>query len=213
TSPDFRLQRPEYIGGGYTDINVTPIPQTSSTMDTPQGNLAGVGVGGTNGCGYNYSATEHGIIMTMAVLTADVSYQQGLPRKFSKLNRFDYMFPSFWNLGEQAVLNKEIYCSGVKAIDDEVFGYQQRYRELREGTNKISNLMRSSHPQSLDIWHLTQEFANAPQLNKEFIEDSVPFDRIIAVPEEAHVIADFYFEISATRPLPTNSVPGMIDHF
>lgn len=212
TSPDYRLQRPEYIGGGSTTVGVTPVPNTTGTDSAPQGTLAGIAVGGMDGAGYKYSATEHGIIMTVACLTADVSYQQGLPRKFSKVNRFDYMLPSFWNLGEQPVYNKEIFATGT--VDDlGIFGYQQRYRELREGTNKVSGLMRSSAPTTLDVWHLVESFENFPRLNSEFIQDSVPFDRVVAVPSEPHCIADFYFEISATRPLPTNSVPGMIDHF
>lgn len=212
--PDYRLQRPEYLGGGSIDVNITPIVQTSATVNqpTPQGTLGAVGVAGSNGNGYVYSATEHGIVITLACLDADINYQQGLPRKFSKLNRFDYMFPSFWYLGEQAVLNKEIYLQGT-AEDEQVFGYQQRYRELREGISKISGLFRSDHPQSLDVWHLAEEFGNLPKLNGDFMKCNVPFDRVLAVQDEPHLIGDFYFEIRAIRPLPSYVEPGLIDHF
>lgn len=210
---DYRLQRPEYLGGGQTDITITPVAQTSATdKTTPQGNLSAVGTAGTIGNGYVYSATEHGIIITLACLCADINYQQGLNRKWSKKIKYDYMVPSFWYLGEQAVLNKEIYAQGTSE-DDEVFGYQQRYRELREGFNNITGLFRSTHPQSLDIWHLAQEFSNLPKLNEEFITENSPFKRIMAVQTEPDIIADFRFNIKATRPLPSYVEPGLIDHF
>ena len=213
TCPDYRLQRPEYLGGGSDYVNVTPIAQTSATDSTsPQGNLSAVGVAGTDGNGYVYSATEHGIVMTLACVSADINYQQGLHRKWSKLNRFDYMFPSFWHLGEQAVLNKEIYATGT-STDNEVFGYQQRYRELREGVSKISSLFRSTAPQPLDFWHLAEKFENLPKLNSDFIVSNTPFDRVVAVQDEPIIIADFYFKIKAERPLPTYVEPGLIDHF
>lgn len=212
-SPDYRLQRPEYLGGGSDYISITPIAQTSATGDvTPQGNLSAVGVGGTSGNGYVYSATEHGIIMTLACVSADINYQQGLHRKFSKLNRFDYMFPSFWHLGEQAVLNKEIFLQGT-ADDDLVFGYQQRYREYREGISKISSIFRSTAAQSLDVWHLAEKFETLPKLNNTFIESNTPFNRVVAVQDEPIILADFYFDIKADRPLPSYVEPGLVDHF
>lgn len=212
-SPDYRLQRPEYLGGGSDYISITPIAQTSATGNvTPQGNLSAVGVGGTSGNGYVYSATEHGIIMTLACVSADINYQQGLHRKFSKLNRFDYMFPSFWHLGEQAVLNKEIFLQGT-TDDDLVFGYQQRYREYREGVSKISSIFRSTAPQSLDVWHLAEKFETLPKLNNTFIESNTPFSRVVAVQDEPIILADFYFDIKADRPLPSYVEPGLVDHF
>lgn len=213
TCPDYRLQRPEYLGGGSDYVNVTPIPQTSSSDSTSaQGNLAAVGVAGTSGNGYVYSAVEHGIVLTLACVSADINYQQGLHRKFSKLNRFDYMFPSFWHLGEQAVLQKEIFATGT-SDDDLVFGYQQRYREYREGISKISSLFRSTAPESLDVWHLAEKFETAPKLNSKFMESNTPFNRVVAVQDEPIIIADFYFQIKADRPLPSYVEPGLIDHF
>lgn len=213
TCPDYRLQRPEYLGGGSDYVNITPIAQTSSTNETtPQGNLSAVGVAGTSGNGYTYSATEHGIVMTLACVTADINYQQGLHRKWSKLNRFDYMFPSFWHLGEQAVLNKEIFLQG-NADDEKVFGYQQRYRELREGVSQITGLFRSTHPQSLDIWHCAEKFENLPKLNSLFMESNTPFKRVVAVQDEPVILADFYFRLYADRPLPSYVEPGLVDHF
>lgn len=211
-SPDARLQRPEYLGGGSQFVNINPVTQTSSTdATTPQGNLAAFGTSAGSG-GFKKSFTEHCIIIGLASVRADLTYQQGLPRMFSRQTRFDFYWPSLSHLGEQAILNKEIYCDGT-AADEEVFGYQERYAEYRYFPSKITGKLRSSAAQSLDIWHLSQNFATRPQLNSEFIEERPPLDRVSAVPTEPDFIFDSYFRIKCARPMPVYGVPGLIDHF
>ena len=218
TSPDFRLQRPEYLGGGSQRINITQVPQTSPTssdvqsFNTPQGNLAGFGtVSGTRN-GFNKSFVEHSIVIGFMCVRADLTYQSGLPRMFSRQTKYDYYWPALQALGEQAVLNKEIYAQGT-ADDDLVFGYQERWAEYRYYPSKITNKMRSIDPQSLDYWHLSEDFATLPVLGDQFIQENPPVDRIIAVPTEPHFIVDIYNELKTVRPMPVHSVPGMIDHF
>lgn len=213
TSPDARLQRPEYLGGGSTRININPIAQTSSTDGTsPQGNLAAYGVGSINGHGFKKSFTEHCVIIGMASVRADLTYQQGLDRMFSRSTRWDYYWPALSHIGEQAVLNKEIYAQGVSA-DDDVFGYQERYAEYRYKPSKITGQFRSNHATSLDTWHLAQDFASLPALNQTFIEENPPINRVIAVPTEPEFLFDSYFDLKCARPMPVYSTPGMIDHF
>lgn len=215
-NPDFRLQRPEYLGGGSTMINITPIAQTSSTdAETPQGNLAAVGYGVTQDSGFSYAATEHGMIIGLCSVRADLTYQQGLHRMWSRRTRYDYYFPAFAMLGEQAVFNKEIYAQGTVA-DDAVFGYQERWAELRYKPSQITGLFRSTNPIPLDFWHLAQEFDGLPQLNTEFIEENPPIERVLAVGEAAggqQFISDWLFKSVVARPIPMFSVPGLIDHF
>lgn len=219
TSPDYRLQRPEYLGGGSTPINVHPIPQQSSTDNvTPQGNLAGVGVGVSNKNGFSKSFVEHGIIIGLVSIRADLTYQQGLPRMFSRQTKYDFYWPALAHLGEQAILNKEIYytpdAGGVHAtVNDEVFGYQERWAEYRYFPSKVTGKFRSSDPQSLDVWHLAQDFSARPVLNAAFIEDNPPVDRVIATPEEPQFLLDVYNQLTTGRVMPTYSVPGLIDHF
>ena len=211
TCPDFLLGRSQFLGSCTSDIVVNPIAQNSSTNDiTPQGNLVGVGVGQESSKLCEVSAVEHGIFMVLACVTGDVTYQQGVYRKFNKLSRFDYMNPAFWNLGDQAVLNKEIYVGPDKATNDAVFGYQERYRELREGISKITGKMRSADQGSLDVWHLSEKFANLPKLNAQFIENNTPIQRTLAVKDEPDVILDIWFDIKATRPLPVTSNPSLL---
>lgn len=211
TCPDFLLGRSQFLGSCTSDIVVNPIAQNSSTNDiTPQGNLVGVGVGQESSKLCEVSAVEHGIFMVLACVTGDVTYQQGVYRKFNKLSRFDYMNPAFWNLGDQAVLNKEIYVGPDKAINEAVFGYQERYRELREGVSKITGKMRSADQGSLDVWHLSEKFANLPKLNAQFIENNTPIQRTLAVKDEPDVILDIWFDIKATRPLPVSSNPSLL---
>lgn len=158
TCPDFLLGRSQYLGSANVDIIVNPVVQNSSTNEvSPQGNLTGIGVGQGNKELCEISAVEHGIFMIVACASADVTYQQGVARKFNKLSRYDYMNPAFWNLGDQAVYNKEIFLSPDKATNEAVFGYQERYRELREGINKITGKMRSGVEGSLDVWHLDRK--------------------------------------------------------
>lgn len=213
TSPDARLQRPEYLGGGSSRINISPVPQTSSTdATTPQGNLAGFGTVGFDRHGFTKSFTEHGHIIGLACVRADLTYQQGLNRMWSRQDRYDFYWPALAHLGEQAVLNKEIYAQGTEA-DDDVFGYQERYAEYRYKPSQITGAFRSNAAQSLDTWHLSQEFGSLPVLGKTFIEENPPIDRVIAVPSEPHMIFDGYFDLKCARPMPMYSVPGLIDHF
>ncbi len=211
TCPDFLLGRSQFLGSCTSDIVVNPIAQNSSTNDiTPQGNLVGVGVGQESSKLCEVSAVEHGIFMVLACVTGDVTYQQGVYRKFNKLSRFDYMNPAFWNLGDQAVLNKEIFVGSNKAENEAVFGYQERYRELREGISKITGKMRSANQGSLDVWHLSEKFANLPKLNAQFIENNTPIARTLAVKDEPDVILDIWFDIKATRPLPVSANPSLL---
>ena len=212
-SPDARLQRPEYLGGHSQRISINPVQQTSATDQTsPQGNLAAYGVVGSHDNGFKKSFVEHGYIIGLANLRADLNYQQGLNRLWSRQTRFDFYWPVLAHLGEQAVLSKEIFADGSSS-DDDVFGYQERYAEYRYKPNMITGKMRSTDPQSLDVWHLAQEFSNRPVLNYEFIEENVPLDRALAVQTEPQLILDVYFNLSCVRPMPVYSVPGLVDHF
>ena len=181
-SPDFRLQRPEYLGGSSHPINVTAIPQTSNTptSGTPQGNLAAFGAhqGRT---GFTKSFVEHGFVLGLLSVRADLTYQQGMNRMWSRRTRYDYAMPVLAHLGEQAVLRQEIYANGTDANDLVVFGYQERFGEYRYGQSLITGKFRSTYATPLDMWHLSQEFGTAPTLGPTFIEENPPVDRIIAV--------------------------------
>ncbi|MTH46053.1 major capsid protein [Intestinirhabdus alba] len=224
-SPDARLQRPEYLGGGSTDISINPVVQNSSTDNvSPQGNLAAYALSGSYNHGFSRSFTEHCIIIGLCSVRADLTYQQGIPRMFSRQTRWDHYWPTLAHLGEQAVLNKEIYAQGNDQ-DEEVFGYQERYAEYRYSPSKITGKMRSTDPQSLDVWHLSQKFENLPVLNQEFIEENPPLNRVLAVQSsgsgeypdensgEPQFIMDAFFDLKCARPMPVYSVPGYIDHF
>jgi hypothetical protein len=213
TSPDARLQRPEYLGGGKDRININPIAQTSSTdATTPQGNLSGYGTTGFTGHRFNKSFTEHSVVIGLACVFADLTYQQGLARHFSRQTRWDFYWPALAHLGEQAVLNKEIYAQGT-ADDNNVFGYQERYAEYRYKPSNVTGQMRSNFAQSLDTWHLAQDFGSLPALNASFIEENPPVDRVTAVQNYPNLILDMYFKLKCARPMPTYGVPGLIDHF
>ena len=213
-SPDARLQRPEYLGGGSTPVNISAVAQTSSTDATsPQGNLAAVGTIGVSRHGFSKSFTEHGVIIGLINVRADLTYQQGLNRMFSRRTRYDFYWPSLAHLGEQVVEQKEIYATGVKEDDDKVFGYQERYGEYRYKPSVITGRFRSNATNPLDAWHLSQQFGTAPVLDKSFIEDNPPIDRVIAVPAEPHFICDAYIKTRCVRPMPMYGVPGLIDHF
>ena len=212
-SPDARLQRPEYLGGSSTRININPVQQTSATDTTsPQGNLAAYGVLGDKVNGFIKSFVEHGYIIGLVNVRADLTYQQGLNRMWSRQTRFDYYWPALAHLGEQAVLNKEIYAQGT-ADDDKVFGYQERWAEYRYFPSQITGKFRSTYAQSLDVWHLAQEFAELPKLNADFIVDNPPVARVLAVQNEPQILLDCYFSLSCVRPMPIYSVPGLVDHF
>jgi hypothetical protein len=218
-SPDARLQRPEYLGGGSTPVNINPIAQTSATAagagGTPLGNLAAMGTALAMGHGFTQSFTEHGIVLGLVAIRADLTYQQGMRRMWSRRTRYDFYFPVFAHLGEQAVLNKEIYTTGTSS-DDDVFGYQERWAEYRYLPAQITSLFRSTASGTLDAWHLAQNFASLPTLSSSFIEDTPPVDRVVAIGAEANgqqFIFDSFFDIRAARPMPLYSVPGLIDHF
>ena len=214
TSPDARLQRPEYLGGGSSPININPVPQTSSSDTTsPQGNLAAFGTTVMNNHGFVKSFTEHCLILGLVSVRADLNYQQGLNRMFSRLSRWDFYWPALSHIGEQAVLNKEIYAQATSA-DNEVFGYQERYAEYRYKPSLITGQFRSNFAQSLDSWHLAQDFSTLPLLNSTFIEENPPVDRIKALDSDyPDFIFDSFFDLKCARPMPMYSFPGLIDHF
>jgi len=219
TSPDARLQRPEYLGGGSTLINISPIAQTTGTgisgQTTPQGNLAAMGVYHAHNHGFTQSFVEHGYVIGVIAVRADLTYQQGLRRHWSRSTRYDFYFPAFAMLGEQAVLNKEIYVTGG-STDANVFGYQERWAEYRYNPSEITGLFRSTAAGTIDPWHYAQKFTALPTLNSTFIEDTPPLARNLAVGAAANgqqFLLDAFFSINAARPLPMYSVPGLIDHF
>ena len=212
-SDDARLQRPEYLGGGQSYFNIHPVVQNSeTTVDSPQGNLAAFGTASVKGHGFVKSFTEHCLVIGLISLRADLTYQQGMRRMWNRQTRFDFYWPAFSHIGEQAVLSKEIYATG-EAADNDVFGYQERSAEYRYFPSMITGEYRSSFPQSLDVWHLSQDFGSRPVLNSTFIVEDPPVDRVIAVPSEPHVLFDGYFQLHCARPMPVYSVPGLIDHF
>lgn len=214
TSPDARLQRPEFLGGRSTPIQITAVPQTSAsdTQPTPLGAQAAYALGTNARDGFTKSFTEHGIVMGLCMVRADLTYQQGLPRMFSRSTRLDYYFPALSHIGEQAVLTKEIYCDG-SGTDDDVFGYQERHAEYRYYPSKITGQLRSTYATPLDVWHLAQEFSSAPTLSTTFIEETMPISRIEAVTTQPSFVMDSFIKCKAVRPMPTFSVPGLIDHF
>lgn len=217
TSPDARLQRPEYLGGGTTSINISPVSQTSATgsyTETPLGTLGGVGTAVLRN-GFTQSFTEHGIIIGLVSVRADLTYQQGVHKMWNRSTRYDFYFPAFAHLGEQPILNKEIYATGT-TTDDDVFGYQERWSEYRYKPSQISGYFKSTDATPIDGWHLAQHFTTLPTLNNTFIEDNPPIQRVIAVGDKANgqeFIFDSFFNIRMARPMPMYSTPGLIDHF
>ena len=217
TSPDARLQRPEYLGGGRTRVNINPVQQTAATasdvqtMNTPQGNLAGYGTASLMNHGFTKSFTEHCYIIGLVNVRADLTYQEGLDKLWTRRGRYDFFWPAFQHVGEQAVFAQEIFANS--GTDGDVFGYQERYAEYRYKPSKITGKFRSNAPDSLDIWHLSQDFETTPVLNQEFIEEDVPLDRAIAIPSEPHFLFDGYFKLRTARPMPLYGVPGNIDRF
>ena len=214
-SSDARLQRPEILGVGSQRININPTVQTSESNTTPQGTLAAYGTSIGNRHGFARSFTEHGWVIGLMAVKTDLQYQQGLHRKWSRQTRDDLYWPQYAHLGEQAILNKEIYLQGSAGgtDDDEVFGYQERYGEMRYKESIITSRMRSSFPTSLDVYHTAQEFGSLPVLGYTFSQENAPIDRIVAVSSEPHFICDIWFNESCARPMPVYGVPGMIDHF
>lgn len=215
-SPDARLQRPEYLGGSSMPIQINPIAQTAPTAAgvTPLATLGAIGTG-MGRASFTQSFTEHGYIIGLAAVRADLTYQQGIRRMWSRSTRYDFYFPVFAHLGEQAILNKEIYARG-DANDSLVFGYQERWGEYRYNPSRITGLFRSTAAGTIDVWHLAQRFTSLPTLNATFIEDTPPVSRVVAVGAAANgqqFLFDSVFEVAAARPLPMYSVPGLVDHF
>jgi len=207
-SPDQRLQRPEYLGGCQTRVDVMQVPKTAEDGTDPQGNLAAYATAVKTARGFTKTFTEHGIVLGLVAGRAELTYQEGVERQFSRRTRFDFYWPDLANLGEQAVKNKEIYAQGT-AADDDPFGYQERWAEMRYKPSRVTGLFRSNAAQSLDVWHLAQEFGALPALNATFIEEQPPIDRVVAVPSEPDMIMDCHFQFRAVRPLPVYSVPGL----
>lgn len=217
TSPDARLQRPEYLGGGQGMINVQQVAQQSATVagQTPQGNLAAFGTATVTGHGFTKAFTEHGIIIGLVSVRADLNYQQGLNKRWSRSTKYDFFWPALAMIGEQAVLNQEIYCVGSAnpTQDAAVFGYQERYGEYRYKPSVVTGKLRSNAATPLDTWHLAQNFTALPTLSSTFIVDNPPIARVVAVPTEPNFIGDFWFSTRTARPMPVYGVPGLIDHF
>lgn len=216
TSPDSRLQRPEYLGGNRIPININQVIQQSATEGdgTPQGNVSAMSLTTDTHSDFTHSFTEHGFVLGLMVARYDHTYQQGVERFWSRKDRFDYYWPVFANIGEQAILNKEIYAQG-NAQDDEVFGYQEAWADYRYKPNHVTGEMRSSAPQSLDVWHLADDYAELPKLSDSWIrEDGTTVDRVLAVSSRVsdQLFADIYIKNLCTRALPMYSIPGLIDH-
>lgn len=213
-SPDARLQRPEFLGSFTKMVNVNPIAQTSATDDTsPQGNLSAYGVTAAKFHGFTKSFVEHGYIFGFVCARADLTYQQGINKMWLRSTVYDFYWPTFAHLGEQAIELREIYAQGSEA-DKTVFGYQERYAEYRYKPSQITGKFRSSVTGgNLDVWHLSQFFKNAPTLNEEFIVENPPIERIIAVPSEPEFLLDIGFRYTTVRPMPMFGTPGLVDHF
>ena len=209
TSPDARLQRPEYLGGGSSPVNISPVAQTSSTDSTsPQGNLSAIGTTVLSGHSFTKSFTEHTIVIGLVSVRTDLTYQQGLNRMFSRETIYDYYWPTLSSIGEQAVKNKEIYAQGSSA-DDETFGYQERYAEYRYKPSNITGKFRSNATGTLESWHYAQEYASLPLLGDSWIQvTDTNVQRTLAVASEPQFIFDSLFKLRCTRPMPVNSIPG-----
>ena len=211
TVPDFRLQRPEYLGGGRTNMLVTPVPQTSNSGQdtTPQGNLAGFGTVEFNNHSFRSSFAEHGYVIGIASVIYDNTYQQRLDRHWTYETREEHYFPEFAHLGEQAVLKREVMATGT-STDEEVFGYQERWAEMRYKPSQVTGRMRSNSTTPLDKWHLAQYYTQVPALNEDFLKiNEDPVKRVVAIQDEPQIIFDTFFDMKCARPLPTYSIPGM----
>lgn len=224
TSPDARQQRPEFLGGKSTPIAISQVATTANTYFEDSGTSGavlratgdlGAYAAGTNARdGFVKSFTEHGIIMGLCMVRADLTYQQGIPKMFKRSTRLDYYFPALSHIGEQAVLNQEIYAVDEPNVQNQaVFGYQERFAEYRFYPSKITGKLRSTYATPLDVWHLAQEFSALPTLSSTFIVEEMPIDRIQVVTDEPAFVMDSFIQIKAVRPMPVYSIPGLIDHF
>ncbi len=220
TSPDFRLQRPEYLGGGKSYINISPVANTSgvdstvsvSGADEPQGELRGVGAGVVSGHGFAKSFTEHGYVMGIVRARGDITYFQGVDRLWSRSTRYDFYIPALANLGEQSILNKEIFVSN-DSNDDLVFGYQERWAEYRMKHSRVVGLFNPDVSGSLSHWHLAEDFSSLPSLNTTFVNDQTPMSRITTVDSEPDFLLDVWFDYRCARPMPVYSVPSLTGRF
>lgn len=218
--PDARLQLPEYLGGGHTNVTLYEVPQTSSTDSTsPQGNLAAFGLCKATPVGFKKSFVEHGYVIGFVRIRTPMTYQQGLGRMWSRSTKYDFYWPLFAHLGEQPIYNKEIYAQGDSVVDangdivdDKVFGYQERFGEYRYGVSLVTGQMRSTYAQSLDVWHLAPYYESLPELGEDFIKYADTIDRIVAVTDKPQFIFDCYISCFATRAMPLFGTPGRIDH-
>jgi hypothetical protein len=216
TSPDARLQRPEYLGGNRIPVNINQVVQSSATQSsgTPLGDTAAFSVTTDVHGDFIKSFVEHGFVIGIMVARYDHTYQQGLERFWSRKDRLDYYFPVFANIGEQPILNKEIYAQGTDQ-DNEVFGYQEAWADYRYKPSRVAGEMRSKAPTSLDVWHLADEYTTLPKLSDAWIrEDKTNVDRVLAVTSSVsnQMFADLFISCKATRPMPVYSIPGLIDH-
>lgn len=212
-SPDSRLQRPEYLGGSSKMMNINPVAQTSSTGDvTPQGNLAAYGVSASKYHAFTKSFVEHGYIIGLLEVRADLTYQQGINKMWLRSTVYDWFWPTFAHLSEQAILNAEIYAQGTDE-DKGVFGYQERYAEYRYHPSEICGHFRSTYTKPLDVWHLSQKFDSLPTLSDQFIQDNPPVDRVVAIKNYPHFLIDIGFKYHTTRAMPMYGIPGLVDHF
>ena len=217
-SPDFRVQRPEYLGGGSSRINSHPVAQTAPTSGSnAQGQLAAFATQSTQGqnIGFTKSFVEHGYVIGLAAARADLTYQQGLNRMWSRSTRFDFFWPKLQELGEQAVLNKEIYAQGTAggSADNAVFGYQERYAEYRYKPSEIRGQFRSNYSTPLDMWHLAENFSALPTLSSTFIPSNTPVDRTLAITGSVQLLMDMWFSYKHARPMLTYSVPSTLGRF
>lgn len=218
TSPDARLQRPEYLGGERIPINIDQVIQTSGTMEgtTPQGNTGAYSLTGNQGSYFKHSFVEHGYVLGLACVRTEHTYQQGLEKIWNRKNRFDFYWPALANIGEQAILNKEIYLQANKATNEEAFGYQEAWAEYRYKPSRVSSAFRSNITSgSLDAWHYADYYEELPKLSAEWVQETYKnVDRTLAVQStlEDQYIADFWFKCKCTRPMPIYSIPGLIDH-
>lgn len=221
TSPDARLQRPEYLGGSSVPINITPVPQMSSpTGSYAQGRLAGYGVGVDSGSGFTKSFTEHGTLIGLVSIRGDLTYQQGINKMWLRSTKYDFYWPALANIGEQIIQNQEIYAVATSTPGDAgdvqnkaAFGYQERYAEMRYKPSLVTGKLRSTYSSPLDVWHLAQNFTSLPTLSTTFIQCATPMARVSAVSGEPNFILDCYINMKCARPMPVFGVPGLIDHF
>ncbi len=221
TSPDFRLQRPEYLGGGRSMINITPVANSSgvdstvsvSGADEPQGGLRGLGTGVISGHGWAKSFTEHGYVIGIVRARGDVTYFQGLDKLWTRSTRYDFYMPALATLGEQSVLNKELFVSNSAGTDDAVFGYQERWAEYRQKRSQITGKFNPDVSGALSHWHLAEDFSSLPSLNQTFIQDATPMARVTTVDSEPDFILDVWFDYKCARPIPVFSVPSLVGRF